>query len=58
LHILEILKQLTEYPEKLKGIVVAGLCRTRDQDIERAAEALKPAEQKEYIHSLPHLIFT
>jgi len=31
---------------EVKGIVVAGLCRTRDQDIERAAEALKPAEQK------------
>ncbi|MDI6864747.1 2-isopropylmalate synthase [Thermodesulfovibrio yellowstonii] len=32
--------------KEVKGIVVAGLCRARDEDIERAAEALKPAEQK------------
>lgn len=32
--------------KEIKGIVVAGLCRARDEDIERAAEALKPAEQK------------
>jgi 2-isopropylmalate synthase len=32
--------------KEVKGIVVAGLCRARDEDIERAAEALAPAEQK------------
>lgn len=32
--------------KEVKGIVVAGLCRARDEDIEIAAEALKPAEQK------------
>lgn len=32
--------------KEIKGVVVAGLCRARDEDIERAAEALKPAEQK------------
>ncbi|MCS7215304.1 MAG: 2-isopropylmalate synthase [Thermodesulfovibrio sp.] len=32
--------------KEVKNIVVAGLCRTRDEDIERAAEALKPAEQR------------
>ncbi|WP_353684567.1 2-isopropylmalate synthase [Thermodesulfovibrio sp. 3907-1M] len=32
--------------KEVKGVVVAGLCRARDEDIERAAEALKPAEQK------------
>ncbi len=32
--------------KEVKGIVVAGLCRARDEDIERAAEALIPAEQK------------
>ncbi|MGB9935468.1 2-isopropylmalate synthase [Thermodesulfovibrio yellowstonii] len=32
--------------KEVKGIVVAGLCRARDEDIERVAEALKPAEQK------------
>ncbi|MGB9710490.1 MAG: 2-isopropylmalate synthase [Thermodesulfovibrio sp.] len=32
--------------KEVKGVVIAGLCRARDEDIERAAEALKPAEQK------------
>lgn len=32
--------------EEVKGVVIAGLCRARDEDIERAAEALKPAEQR------------
>lgn len=32
--------------QEVKGVVIAGLCRARDEDIERAAEALKPAEQK------------
>ncbi|MCX8034412.1 MAG: 2-isopropylmalate synthase [Thermodesulfovibrio sp.] len=32
--------------KEVKGIVVAGLCRARDEDIEKAAEALKPAERK------------
>ena len=32
--------------KEVKGVVVAGLCRARDEDIERAAEALAPAEQK------------
>lgn len=32
--------------KEVKGLVIAGLCRARDEDIERAAEALKPAEQK------------
>jgi 2-isopropylmalate synthase len=32
--------------KEVKGIVVAGLCRARYEDIERAAEALAPAEQK------------
>jgi 2-isopropylmalate synthase len=32
--------------KEVKGIVVAGLCRARDEDIERAAQALAPAEQK------------
>lgn len=32
--------------KEVKDIVVAGLCRARDEDIERAAEALAPAEQK------------
>ena len=32
--------------KEVKGIVVAGLCRARDEDIERSAEALAPAEQK------------
>lgn len=32
--------------KEIKGVVVAGLCRARDEDIEKAAEALKPAEQK------------
>ncbi len=32
--------------KEIKGVVVAGLCRARDEDIERAAEALEPAEQK------------
>ncbi|WP_297213308.1 MULTISPECIES: 2-isopropylmalate synthase [Thermodesulfovibrio] len=31
---------------EIKGVTIAGLCRTRDEDIERAAEALKPAEQR------------
>lgn len=32
--------------EEVRGVVIAGLCRARDEDIERAAEALKPAEAK------------
>lgn len=32
--------------KEVKGVVIAGLCRARDEDIERAAEALKPAEQR------------
>lgn len=32
--------------QEVKGVVIAGLCRARDEDIERAAEALKPAEQR------------
>ncbi len=32
--------------QEIKGVVIAGLCRARDEDIERAAQALKPAEQK------------
>lgn len=32
--------------KEIKGVVIAGLCRARDEDIEIAAEALKPAEQK------------
>ncbi|GAQ95209.1 2-isopropylmalate synthase [Thermodesulfovibrio aggregans] len=32
--------------KEVKGLVIAGLCRARDEDIERAAEALKPAEQR------------
>ncbi|MEJ5227832.1 2-isopropylmalate synthase [Thermodesulfovibrio sp.] len=32
--------------KEIKGVTIAGLCRTRDEDIERAAEALKPAEQR------------
>ncbi len=32
--------------QEIKGVVIAGLCRARDEDIEKAAEALKPAEQK------------
>ncbi len=30
--------------EEIKGITVCGLARAKDQDIERAAEAIKPAE--------------
>lgn len=32
--------------QEVKGVVIAGLCRARDEDIEKAAEALKPAEQR------------
>lgn len=32
--------------KEIKGVVIAGLCRAKDEDIERAAEALKPAEQR------------
>ncbi|MEN2986105.1 MAG: 2-isopropylmalate synthase [Thermodesulfovibrionaceae bacterium] len=32
--------------EEIKGVIIAGLCRARDEDIEKAAEALKSAEQK------------
>lgn len=32
--------------KEVKGIVVAGLSRARYEDIEKAAEALKPAEQR------------
>jgi len=32
--------------QEIKGIAIAGLCRAREEDIERAAEALKSAEQK------------
>lgn len=32
--------------EQIKGVVIAGLCRAREEDIERAAEALKPAQQR------------
>lgn len=32
--------------KEVKGVVIAGLCRARDEDIEKAAEALKPAEQR------------
>ncbi len=32
--------------KEVKGVTVAGLCRARDEDIEKAAEALKPAEQR------------
>ncbi|RME66985.1 MAG: 2-isopropylmalate synthase, partial [Nitrospirae bacterium] len=31
--------------EEIKGVTIAGLARAKDIDIERAAEALKPAEQ-------------
>lgn len=32
--------------EEIKEVVIAGLCRARQEDIERAAEALKSAQQK------------
>lgn len=32
--------------QEIKGVAIAGLCRAREEDIERAAEALKSAEQK------------
>ncbi|MCS7163984.1 MAG: 2-isopropylmalate synthase [Thermodesulfovibrio sp.] len=32
--------------KEIKDVVIAGLCRAKDEDIERAAEALKPAEQR------------
>ncbi len=32
--------------KEVKGVTIAGLCRARDEDIEKAAEALKPAEQR------------
>lgn len=31
---------------EIKGVTIAGLARARDEDIERAAEALKPAESR------------
>ncbi|GAB6184347.1 2-isopropylmalate synthase [Thermodesulfovibrio hydrogeniphilus] len=32
--------------KEVKGVTIAGLCRARNEDIERAAEALQPAEQR------------
>lgn len=32
--------------EEVKDVVIAGLCRAKDEDIEVAAEALKPAPQR------------
>jgi len=32
--------------EEIKGVTIAGLARAKDEDIDRAAEALRPAEQR------------